>query len=127
MKNNLSIEEIEEIKDNEWVVFSTSKDNTPHSIIVMPSRVESYKIILSSIQMVKTIENLKTNNKGFIGVYLKSKDDKQYKIDCLCEILNEGKLFNEIKNYEEENNLPEELKVNSIIICKFEKIEICLG
>lgn len=127
MKNNLSIEEIEEIKDNEWVVFSTSKDNTPHSIIVMPSRVESDKIILSSIQMVKTIENLKTNNKGFIGVYLKSKDDKQYKIDCLCEILNEGKLFNEIKNYEEENNLPEELKVNSIIICKFEKIEICLG
>lgn len=54
MKNNLSIEEI---KDNEWVVFSTSKDNTPHSIIVMPSRVESDKIILSSIQMVKTIEN----------------------------------------------------------------------
>lgn len=127
MKNNLSMEEIEEIKDNEWVVFSTSKDNTPHSIIVMPSRVESDKIILSSIQMVKTIENLKTNNKGFIGVYLKSKDDKQYKIDCLCEILNEGELFNEIKNYEEENNLPEELKVNSIIICKFEQIEICLG
>lgn len=77
MKNNLSIEEIEEIKDNEWVVFSTSKDNTPHSIIVMPSRVESDKIILSSIQMVKTTENLKTNNKGFIGVYLKSKDDNK--------------------------------------------------
>ena len=127
MKNNLSMEEIEEIKDNEWVVFSTSKDNIPHSIIVMPSRVESDKIILSSIQMVKSIENLKTNNKGFIGVYLKSKDDKQYKIDCVCEVFNEGTLFNEIKNYEEENNLPEELKVNSIIICKFEKIEICLG
>ena len=127
MKNNLSMEEIKEIKDNEWVVFSTSKDNIPHSIIVMPSRVESDKIILSSIQMVKSIENLKTNNKGFIGVYLKSKDDKQYKIDCICEILNEGELFNEIKNYEEENNLPEELKVNAIIIAYFEEIEVCKG
>lgn len=127
MKNNLSIEEIEEIKNNEWVIFSTAKDNIPHSVVVMPSRVERDSIILSSIQMVKSMENLKVNNKGFIGVYLKNKDDKQYKIDCTCEILNEGELFNEIKNYEEENNLPEELKVNSIIVCKFENIEICLG
>ena len=127
MKNNLSIEEIEEIKNNEWVIFSTSKDNIPHSVVVMPSRVESDKIILSSIQMVKSIENLKANNKGFIGVYLKNKDDKQYKIDCVCEVFNEGTLFNEIKNYEEENNLPEELKVHSIIVAKYCNIEISEG
>lgn len=127
MKNNLSIEEIEEIKNNEWVIFSTTKNNKPHSVVVMPSRVESDKIILSSIQMIKSMENLKVNSNGFIGVYLKDKDDKQYKIDCICEVFDDGELFNEIKSYEEANNLPEELKVNSIIVCKFENIEICIG
>lgn len=32
MKNDLLPNEIEEIKNNEWIIFSTSKDNVPHSI-----------------------------------------------------------------------------------------------
>lgn len=44
-----------------------------------------------------------------------------------CKIYNNGNLYNEIKEYEEENNLPEELKVNAIIVANFENIEICNG
>lgn len=31
----------EEIKNNEWIIFSTSKNNIPHSIVVMPSKVKN--------------------------------------------------------------------------------------
>lgn len=37
MKNDLLPNEIDEIKNNEWIIFSTSKNNIPHSIVVMPS------------------------------------------------------------------------------------------
>ena len=127
MKKILSSEEIEEIKNNEWVIFSTSQNDIPHSVVVMPSRVENNKIIISIIQMVKSMENIKLNNRGFIDVYLKENDDKQYKIDCTCEVFEDGNLFNEIKNYEEKNNLPEDLKVNAIVVCNFVNIEICKG
>ncbi len=127
MKNSLLLNEIEEIKNNEWIIFSTSKDNVPHSIVVMPSKVESDRIIISSIQMEKTIANLKVNPNCFINAYIKENDDKQYKIDCRCEIFDDGDLFNEIKEYEEKNNLPDELKVNAIIIAYFENIEVCKG
>ena len=43
MKNTLSMNEIEEIKNNEWVILSTSTNNEPRAIVVMPSRVESDK------------------------------------------------------------------------------------
>ena len=124
MKTELTISEIEEIKNNEYVVFSTSNNNMPRSIVVIPSRIESNRIILSNIQMNKTIENIKNNSNCFINVYIKEKKDKQYKIDCICEIFNEGALFNEIKEYEETNNLPEDLKVNSIIVANIKDIEI---
>ncbi len=124
MRRELLSEEIEEIQNNEYVVFSTCNENNPRAIIVMPSRVESNRIILSNIQMKTTIENLKNNPNGFINVYLKNNNDKQYKIECLCEIYNKGELFEEIKNYEETNNLPDNLKVNSIIVANFKNIDI---
>lgn len=127
MKNDLLPNEIEEIKNNEWIIFSTSKDNVPHSIVVMPSKVECNRMILSSIQMEKSIANLKVNPNCFINVYIKENDDKQYKIDCKCEIYDDGDLYNEIKEYEEKNNLPDELKVNAIIIANFKNIDICNG
>lgn len=42
----------------------------------------------------------------------------------MCEILENGELFNEIKDYEERNNLPEELKVKQIIVANIKDIEI---
>ena len=127
MKNTLSMNEIEEINNNEWVVLSTSNNDVPRSIVVMPSRVESDRMILSNIQMSKTLDNLKQNPNCFINVYIQNNNDKQYKIECKCEILEEGELFNEIKSYEEENNLPEQLKVHSIIVVKYYTIEISEG
>ena len=123
----LSNNEIEEIKNNKWVILSTSTNNEPRAIVVMPSRVESDRMILSNIQMSKTIENLKKNPNCFINAYIKNNNDKQYKIECNCEIFEDGELFNEIKLYEEENNLPEELKVHSIIVAKYCNIEISEG
>ncbi len=127
MIDKLSNNEIEEIKNNEWVILSTSTNNEPRAIVVMPSRVESDRMILSNIQMSKTIENLKKNPNCFINAYIKNNNDKQYKIECNCEIFEDGELFNEIKLYEEENNLPEELKVHSIIVAKYCNIEISEG
>ena len=127
MKDKLSNKEIEEIKNNEWIILSTSNNNEPRAIVVMPSRVESDRMILSNIQMSKTIDNLKKNPNGFINVYIKNNNDKQYKIECKCKIFEDGELFDEIKSYEEENNLPEELKVRSIIVAKYCNIEISEG
>lgn len=127
MIDKLSNNEIEEIKNNEWVILSTSNNNEPRAIVVMPSRIEIDRMILSNIQMSKTIENLKKNPNCFINAYIKNNDDKQYKIECNCEIFEDGELFNEIKLYEEENNLPEELKVHSIIVAKYCNIEISEG
>lgn len=93
----------------------------------MPSRIESNRIIFSNIQMNKTIENIKANPNCFINVYIKEKNDRQYKIKCICEIISAGDLFNEIKEYEETNNLPEDLIVNQIIVANIKSIEISEG
>ena len=127
MKTKLSLKEINDIKKNEWVILSTSKENMPHSIIVLPSRVESDKIILSNIQMETTIDNITINPNCFINVYIKEKNDKQIKIDCTAKVYSDGELFKEIKEYEETNNLPEDLKVKSIIVAYIEKVEISEG
>ena len=125
MKNKLSNYEIEEIKKSYCIIFSTSNlRNEPHSIIVIPSKVEKDRIILSNIQMRKSIENLKSNQNCFINVYIKDKHDKQIKIDGFGTIYNDGELFNEIKKYEDTNNLSEDLKVNSVIEVDFKNIEI---
>lgn len=128
MKKELTIQEIEDIKNNEWVIFATANDNNePHSIIVIPSRIEKNQIILSNIQMKQSIENIKTNPKCFINVYIKEQNDRQIKITGVGKVEESGELFNNIKEYEETNNLPEELKVNSIIIIEIEHIEITEG
>lgn len=128
MKKELTIQEIEDIKNNEWVIFTTANNiNEPHSIIVIPSKIEKDRIILSNIQMKQSIENIKENHKCFINVYIKEQNDKQIKITGIGKVQESGELFNNIKEYEETNNLPEELKVNSIIIIEIEHIEISEG
>lgn len=127
MRNRLTLEEIEQIKNNEWVILSTSKNNIPRAIIVIPSRVESDKIILSNIQMNKSIENINDNSNCFINVYIKEQNDKQIKIKCAAQVYSDGKLYDEIKDFEETNNLPEDLKVRSIIVANIKSVETSEG
>ena len=119
----LTNQQIENIKQAEKVIFTTCNNNQPRSIWVIPSRVESDKIILSNIQMNKSFENISQNPKCFINVLIPGQDDLQYKIDGTAEIYNSGSLFEEIKNYEESENLPEDLKVNAIIIVNINNVE----
>lgn len=125
MNSKLNNEQIEIIEKNGWVILSTASENKqPHSIIVQPSRIENERIILSNIQMKTSIRNLEQNSKCSINIYSQENDDMQIKIHGNASILNSGVLYEEIKNYEETNNLPPELKVNSIIIVNFENIEV---
>ena len=125
MSNELSNEQIDLIKNNEWIIFSTADlNNNPRAIVVIPSRIEKDRIILSNIQMNKSIENIKNNNKCFINVYSKDSSDMQIKISGIANVYENGNLYTEIKEYEETNNLSEDLKVQSIIVIEFENIEI---
>ena len=125
MNTELSTEQINLIKNNEWVIFATSDTNNyPHAIIVQPSRIEKNKIILSNIQMSKSIENIKMNSKCFINAYLKDHSDMQIKITGKANVYEEGALFHEIKDFEETNNLPDDLKVHSIIVIDIENIDV---
>ena len=116
--------QVQNIKDIGKIVFSTvSNDGYPRSIWVMPSMINKDTIILSNIQMHKSIENIRNNKKCFINVYFPDKDDLQYKIQGTANIINKGKLFRQIKKFEETNNLPPELKVSDIIVITIEQFE----
>ena len=120
----LNNKQIENIRLAEKVIFSTAdKDNQPRSVWVIPSRIERDRIILSNIQMQKSFENVKQNPKCFINVFVPDNDDLQYKIEGLATINESGELFKEIKEYQETENLPPELKVNSIIIIDIKSFE----
>lgn len=113
----LNTQQIKNIQIAEKVIFTTSDKNyQPRSIWVIPSRVEKDRIILSNIQMNRSFQNIKQNPKCFINVFLPEQDDLQYKIEGIAEVFDKGDLFKEIKNFEESENLPPELKVNSIIV-----------
>ena len=125
MNNELSIDQIDLIKNNEWLIFSTSDlNNNPRAIVVIPSKIEKNRIILSNIQMNKSIENIKNNKKCFINVYSKDNSDMQIKITGIANVYEDGNLYHEIKDYEETNNLLDDLKVHSIIVIEFQNIEI---
>ena len=120
----LTKKQIQNIIDAEKVIFTTvSQDFQPRSIWVIPSRVLKDKIILSNIQMQKSIANIRSNSKCFINVYMADKDDLQYKIEGDADIIESGELFEEIKQYEESENLPPELKVNAIIVVNIKTFE----
>lgn len=115
-------------KKNGWVILSTvNKERQPHCIIVQPSRIEEDRIILSNIQMKTSIENLEENNKCCINIYSQENDDMQIKIHGNAIISNSGELYNDIKEYEETNNLQPELKVNSIVVVNIQSIEVSIG
>lgn len=125
MIKELSAEQIDLILENEVIIFATSDiNNQPRAIIVQPSRVEKNRIILSNVQMEKSIENIKNNSKCFVNAYLKNDSDKQIKITGIANVYESGDLFDEIKEFEETNNLPDTLKVHSIIVIDYTDIEI---
>ena len=124
----LNNEQIKNINEAGKVVFATCDESfKPHCVWVMPSRVEKDRIILSNIQMETSIKNVKDNKNCFINVYFPEKDDMQYKIDGVAEVFESGKLFEDIKNYEESENLPPELKVNSIIVVSIKNVVETIG
>lgn len=51
----------------------------------------------------------------------------QIKIDGIPKVFDSGDLYEDIKNYEETNNLPPQLKVKSIIIVEIKNINITEG
>ena len=107
------------------IVASSDDDNRPRAIIVQPSRIESDKIIICNIQMEKTLQNLKNNAHCFVNVYIPEEDDLQYKIEGTAEILSSGELFDEVKNYEENENglLEYGLSVKDVIVIRIENVE----
>ena len=119
----LTDQQIKNILQTEKIIFTTCHNNHPRSIWVIPSRVDSNKIILSNIQMKQSFDNISNNPVCFINVLIPEQDDLQYKIEGVAEIKNSGELFNEIKNYEESENLPKDLKVHDIIIIHVKNIE----
>ncbi len=125
MSKELTSKQIDLILENEVIIFATSDlNNQPRAIMVQPSRVEKNRIILSNIQMSKSIENIKNNSKCFVNAYLKNDSDKQIKITGIANVYESGDLFDEIKEFEETNNLPDTLKVHSIIVIDYIDIEI---
>lgn len=116
--------QIRNIKKAEKIIFTTSdKNNQPRSIWVIPSKIEPDSIVLSNIQMDKSFSNIQQNPKCFLNVLIPDLDDLQYKIEGVAQIFKSGKLFDEIKQFEEQNNLPPELKVHAIIVIKIKSIE----
>ncbi len=117
--------QMELIEANEGIIFATSDlNNQPRSIIVIPSRVEKDRMIIANVQMNKSIDNIKNNEKCFINAYIKE-HELQIKIVGIAKVYEDGDLFNEIKSYEEANNLPDYLKVHSIIVVDYQDVFVC--
>lgn len=124
----LKTNQIEDIKSVDKVMLVTaSTSGSPRGVYVIPSEITKDMIILSCIQMQKSIANIKANNKVFINAFLPEKDDLQYKITGLAYIEDDTADFKRIKHYEESENLPPELKVNSIVKVKITSVETSNG
>lgn len=123
MLNQIQLENIKLAKN--IIIATADFNNKPRAVIVQPSRVEKDRIIICNIQMNKTFENLKINKKCFVNVYIPEKDDLQYKIEGLAEILSSGELYNEVKNFEENENglLDYGLTVKDVIVIKISNVE----
>lgn len=113
----LTQEQINFINENEWVVFaSSSETSTPRAAIVIPSRVTADEIIISNVQMGKSVNNVRENNQVFVSAY---KDETQIKISGMADYLDSGTLFDEIKEFEKTRYVD----VRGIIVVKISNIE----
>lgn len=102
------------------ILATASKEGKPHCTMVKPSRYYENQIIIPIVQMEISKQNILENNNVFIHVFKEDEKDPdwsiQYKLDCSAKIETSGHLFEEIKQYEEKEVLPEGFYVNGIII-----------
>ena len=100
LQMNMTKEQIDFINENEWLVFATaSKSGTPRAIPVIPSLIESGRIIVSDMQMAISAKNIKENEKVFLYSCDKPME-KFIKISGTAEYLEKGELFDEVKSLE---------------------------
>ena len=113
------------------MIATSSKEGIPHCTIVEPSRIENNQIIIPIVQMITSKQNIIENKNIFLHFYKINPEDAelntQYKISAIANIQIDGKLFEEIKYYEETEVLPEGFYVNGIIIAKLLKIDEFVG
>jgi uncharacterized pyridoxamine 5'-phosphate oxidase family protein len=113
----LTLKQIKFIQKNEEVIFATASDDMqPRAIVVLPSIIETDRIILSNVQMTRSVRNLLANPKVFI---LSSDGSRQIKISGVAKYLTKGDLFDEVKIFEKDRGV----KVRGIIDVAQLKIE----
>jgi uncharacterized pyridoxamine 5'-phosphate oxidase family protein len=113
----LTPEQIDFIKNNERIIFATaSKAGTPRASVVIPSHVEENRIIISDVQMGASKKNILENNQAFVSSY---KDDTQIKVSGTAEYKDSGKLFGDIKQFEESRDVD----IKGIIVIDIKEIE----
>ena len=106
-------------------IVTCGKDSQPHATIVEPSKYDCNEIVIPIVQMVESIKNIEENNKIFIHVTKVNEeyygDSVQYKINAIATIERKGKLFEEVKHFEETERLPEGWTVKGIVRAKLTK------
>lgn len=132
LKGKLTKEQLKTIKDvGVCMLVTSSKAGKPHCTIVEPSKFFDDEIVIPIVQMVKSIENIEENNKVFVHVTKENKeyfgDSTQYKLDAVATIEKQGKLFEEVKHFEETERLPEGWTVKGIVRAKLVSVEEVVG
>ena len=113
----LTKDQIRFINDNEWMIFATSsKDGKPRAAVVMPSRIEEGRLILSNVQMGKSERNIRENGFAFVSSY---KGDTQIKISGGAEYQDTGALFDDIRAFE----ATRDVDVKGIIVIDIKTVE----
>lgn len=128
----LTNQQVEILKKIDVCMLATaSAKGVPHCTMVEPSRFENGRIIIPVIQMVVSKQNVAENPNIFLHFYEVNPSDPlnstQYKISAVATLETQGKLFEEIKNYEETERLPEGLKVSGIIVANLLEINKFVG
>jgi len=110
---------------------TSSVEGQPHCTIVEPSRFFDDEIVIPIVQMVTSINNIKDNRKVFIHVTKENKeyfgDSTQYKIEAVAKIEKKGKLFDEVKHFEESERLPKGWTVKGIVRAKITYVDEVVG
>lgn len=117
----LTDEQLKNIMEVGTLMLATaSNEGIPHCTIVEPSKYYNDKIIIPIVQMEISKNNILENSNVFIHVFKEDKNDAewstQYKLNCSAKIETSGELFEEVKQHEETEVLPEGFYVNGIII-----------
>lgn len=131
-KGILTKAQLEDIKAVGTCMFVTaSQDGQPHCTIVEPSQYHNNEIIIPIVQMIVSVDNIKQNSKVFIHITKVNKDNYgdsiQYKLSALASIETRGKLYEEVKHYEETERLPAGWTVKGIVRAKLVNVEEVIG